>query len=100
MAQARGCDLHAGMLDYSISDSSPLPYHLSFMVGLAEEMLSSMVPESSSWFQFSPVTQFSAARISPSLASIGPVGTVTPEWEQAAPTAAARTQEEECWTIA
>jgi hypothetical protein len=66
------------------------------MVGLAEEMLSSMVPESRSWVQFPPATQFSAARIPPSLASAGPTGTAAPEREQAAPTTAARTQEEEC----
>jgi hypothetical protein len=37
MTRARGCDLHAGegMLDHSIRDPSPLPYHLSFMVELA-----------------------------------------------------------------
>jgi hypothetical protein len=29
------------MLDYSIRDPSPLPYHLGFMVGLTDEMLSS-----------------------------------------------------------
>jgi hypothetical protein len=45
-------------------------------------------------------TQFSAARIPPSLAFVGPAGTVVPEREQAASTVAARTQEGECWTIA
>jgi hypothetical protein len=48
----------------------------------------------------SPATQFSIARIPPSLASAGPTGTATSEWEQAVPAAAARTQEGECWTIA
>jgi hypothetical protein len=39
MAQARGNDSHAGggMLDYNIRAPSPFPYHLGFMVGLAEE---------------------------------------------------------------
>jgi hypothetical protein len=59
-----------------------------------------MVSEPRSWIQFPPVTQFSAAHISLSLASTGFTGTAAPEREQAAPTAAARTQERECWTIA
>jgi hypothetical protein len=63
------------------------------MVGLAEEVPSSMVPESRSWVQFPPATQFFAARIPPSLAFAGSVGTTVPEWEQAAPTTVARTQE-------
>jgi hypothetical protein len=87
-------------LDYSIRDSSPLSYHLGFIVGLAEGVPSSMVPEPRSWVQIPPVTQFSVALILPSLASVGPVGMVAPEWEQAAPTVAARTQEGECWTRA
>jgi hypothetical protein len=58
-----------------------------------------MISEPRSWVQFSLATQFSAARISPSLASVGHVGTTAPEQEQAAPIAAARTQEEEYWTI-
>jgi hypothetical protein len=70
------------------------------MVGLAEAGFSSMVPELRSWVQFPPATQFSVARIPPSLASVGPAGTAAPEREQAAPTAAARTQEGKCWTIA
>jgi hypothetical protein len=59
-----------------------------------------MVPEPRSWVQFPLATQFFVARISPSLASAGSVGTAAPEREQAAPTATARTQEGECWTIA
>jgi hypothetical protein len=55
-----------------------------------------MVPEPRSWVQFPLATQFFAARISPSLASAGSVGTAAPEREQAAPTATARTQEGEC----
>jgi hypothetical protein len=47
------------------------------------------------WVQFSLTTQFFVTRISSSLASVGPVGTAAPEREQAAPTAAARTQEGE-----
>jgi hypothetical protein len=70
------------------------------MVGLAEAGSSSMVPELRSWVQFPPATQFFAARIPPSLASSGPTGTAAPEREQAAPTAAAHTQEGEYWTIA
>jgi hypothetical protein len=70
------------------------------MVGLAEVGSSSMVSELKYWVQFPPATQFSAARIPPSLASAGPAGTAASEREQAAPTAAARTQEGECWTIA
>jgi hypothetical protein len=57
------------------------------MVGLAEEVPSSMVPKPRSWGQFPPVTQFSVARIPPSLASVGSAGTAAPEREQAAPTA-------------
>jgi hypothetical protein len=45
-------------------------------------------------------TQFSIARIPPSLVFTGPAGTAVPEQEQASPTAAARTQEGEHWTIA
>jgi hypothetical protein len=59
-----------------------------------------MVPKSRCWVQFPPVTQFFVARIPPSLASVGSVGTVVPEREQTAPTVAAHTQEGECWTIA
>jgi hypothetical protein len=59
-----------------------------------------MVPELRSWVQFSLTTQFSAACIPSSLASAGPTGTGASKREQAAPTAAARTQEGEYWTIA
>jgi hypothetical protein len=55
-----------------------------------------MVPEPRSCVQFPPATQFSAARIPPSLASIGPAGMAAPEREQTAPTATVRTQEREC----
>jgi hypothetical protein len=65
------------------------------MVGLAEGGPSSMVSELRSWVQFPPATQFSAARIPPSLASTGPADTAASEREQAAPTAAARTKEGE-----
>jgi hypothetical protein len=58
-----------------------------------------MVPEPRSCVQFLPATQFSAVCIPSSLASTGPAGTATPEPEQAALTAAARTQEGEYWTI-
>jgi hypothetical protein len=70
------------------------------MVGLTEEVPSSMVPKPRSWVQFRPATQFFAARIPPSLASAGSVGTAASEREQTTPTAAAHTQEGECWTIA
>jgi hypothetical protein len=69
------------------------------MIELAEEVPSSMVPELRSWVQFPPVTQFSVARIPPSLASAGPARTVASEQEQAAPIATDGTQEGECWTI-
>jgi hypothetical protein len=59
-----------------------------------------MVSEPRSWVQFPPTTQFSAARIPPSLASVGSTGTTVPEREQAAPIVVARTQEGRCWTIA
>jgi hypothetical protein len=59
-----------------------------------------MVSEPRSWVQFPPATQFFTARIPPSLESVGPADTTAPEQEQAAPMAAARTQERECWTIA
>jgi hypothetical protein len=78
---------------------SPLPYHMGFMVRLAEEVPSSMISEPRYWVQFPPTTQFSVVRIPPSLASAGPVGTAGPEPEQAAPTATAHTQEGECWII-
>jgi hypothetical protein len=55
-----------------------------------------MVPEPRSWVQSPPTKQFSAARIPPSLASVGLAGTVVPEWEQAAPITAACTQEGKC----
>jgi hypothetical protein len=78
----------------------PLSYHLGFIVGLAEAGSSNMVSKLRSWVQFPPGTQFFAARIPRSLASAGPVGTAASEQEQAAPTAATHTQEEEYWTIA
>jgi hypothetical protein len=43
---------------------------------------------------------FSVVRISPSLASAGLAVTIAPEWEQAAPTDMALTQEGEYCTIA
>jgi hypothetical protein len=61
---------------------------------------SSMVSEPRFWVQFPPAMHFSAACILLSLASTGPTGTTAPDWEQAAPTAATRTQEEECYIIA
>jgi hypothetical protein len=70
------------------------------MVGLTEGVPSSMVLEPRSWVQFPPAMQFSAARISHSLASAGSAGMAAPEREQAVTTTAARTQEGECWTIA
>jgi hypothetical protein len=70
------------------------------MVGLTEEVPSSMVPKPKSWVQFPPATQFSATRIPSSLASTGPAGTAAPKREQTTPTVAAHTQEGECWTIA
>jgi hypothetical protein len=87
------------MLDYSIrvplaSSISPVFYGWTDRGGS-----SSMVPESRSWVQFPPVTQFFAVRIPPSLASAGPAGMATPEREQAAATDATHTQEGECWTI-
>jgi hypothetical protein len=59
-----------------------------------------MVTEPRSWVQFPPATQFSVARIPPSLASVGPANMAAPEREQAAPITETRTQEGECWTIA
>jgi hypothetical protein len=59
-----------------------------------------MVSELRSWVQFPLATQFFATRIPPSLASAGSAGRAVPEREQAALTAAAHTQEGECWTIA
>jgi hypothetical protein len=59
-----------------------------------------MVAEPRSWVQFLPATQFFTACIPPSLMSAGSAGMAAPEWEQAAPTATARTQKGECWTIA
>jgi hypothetical protein len=73
---------------------------MGFIVGLVERGSSNMVLEPRSWVQFLLATQFSDARISPSLASAESAGTAAPEREQAAPTAAAHTQEGGCWTIA
>jgi hypothetical protein len=42
----------------ALEDPSPLPYHLGFMVGLAEEVPSNRVPEPRSWVQFPPATHF------------------------------------------
>jgi hypothetical protein len=70
------------------------------MVGLTEEVPSSMVPELRSWVQFPLATQFFIVHILPSLVSAGSVGMATPEWEQAAPIVTALMQERECWTIA
>jgi hypothetical protein len=55
MARIRGCDSHARgeMLDYSIRGPLSLPYHLSLMVGLAEE-----VPSSKNSLLFDHVAQF------------------------------------------
>jgi hypothetical protein len=79
-----------GVLDYSIKESL-IP---SMFYGWTDkEGSSSMVSKPRSWVQFLPATQFSAARIPPSLTAAGSVGTATPEREQAAPTAATRTQE-------
>jgi hypothetical protein len=59
-----------------------------------------MVSESRSYVQFPPTMQFFAPRIPPSLVFTGLAGMATPEREQTAPTAVARTKEEEYWTIA
>jgi hypothetical protein len=61
------------------------------MVGLAEEVSSSLVSEPRSWVQFPPATKSSAARILSSLAFAGPTGMATPEREQVVPTTAAQT---------
>jgi hypothetical protein len=55
-----------------------------------------MVSKLRSFVQFPLATQFFAARISPSLASVGPADMAAYEWEQAVPTAVARTQEGKC----
>jgi hypothetical protein len=51
------------LLDYSIRGSLALPYHLYFMIGLAEEVPSSMVSETRSWVHFSPATNFCLPRV-------------------------------------
>jgi hypothetical protein len=58
MARVRGRDSHTGgrMLYYSIR--CPLHITLGFMVGLADEVPSTMVLEPRSWVQFSPATYF------------------------------------------
>jgi hypothetical protein len=61
------------------------------MVGPADDVSFSMVPELMSWAQFPPATQFFTARIPPSLASVGLVATVASDREQAAPTTTAHT---------
>jgi hypothetical protein len=66
------------------------------MVELTEEVPSSMVPKPRFWLQFPPATKFFTVCIPLSLASTGPAGTAAPEWDQAAPIAAARKQEGKC----
>jgi hypothetical protein len=44
-----------------------------------------MVSELRSWVQFPPAKKFFVARIPPSLASVGPTDTATPEREQTVP---------------
>jgi hypothetical protein len=60
MGRTRDRDSHTRgrMLDYSIRAPSPLPYHMGYMVGLAEGGSSSMVLELRSWVQFSPAMHF------------------------------------------
>jgi hypothetical protein len=70
------------------------------MVGLIEEVSSSMVLESRSCVQFPSATQFFTAHIPSSLTSAEPAGITAPEQEQSAPTTTARTHEGECLTIA
>jgi hypothetical protein len=82
-----------GVLDYSIKESLIPSISPGFYGWTDKEGSSSMVSKPRSWVQFLPATQFSAARIPPSLTAAGSVGTATPEREQAAPTAATRTQE-------
>jgi hypothetical protein len=88
------------VLDYSIRDFLAPSISPVFYGWTGREGSSSMVSEPRSWVQFPLATQFFAARISPSLASAGSIGTAAPEREQAAPTVMAHTQEGECWTIA
>jgi hypothetical protein len=54
---------HFFLLDYSIRGPPPILYHLSFMVGLTEEVSSSMVSKSRSWVQFPLTTHFLPPRI-------------------------------------
>jgi hypothetical protein len=88
------------MLEYSIRGLLVHSISLGFYGCTGRGRSSSMVSELRSWVQFPLATQFSAARILPSLASARPVDTAAPEREQAAPTAMVRTHEGECWTIA
>jgi hypothetical protein len=62
------------------------------MVGLGEEIPSSMIPEQKSWLQYSSATHF-FTHILPSLASVGPAGMIALVREQPAPTVVTRTQE-------
>jgi hypothetical protein len=58
------------LLDYNIIALSPLLYHLIFIVGLKEDVSSSMVSELRSCVQLPLAMQFFATCISPSLASV------------------------------
>jgi hypothetical protein len=88
------------MLDYSIRGLLVPSISPGFYGWTIRGGFSSMAQEQRSWVQFPPATQFFAARISLSLAPARPPGTVAPKREQEAPTAMARTQEGEYWTIA
>jgi hypothetical protein len=51
------------MLEHNKKPPSPLLYYLGFMVGLTEDVLSSMVSEPRSWIQFPPATHFLSLRV-------------------------------------
>jgi hypothetical protein len=88
------------MLDYSIRGLITPSISHEFYGWTDRGGSSSMVLEPRFWVQFPPVTQYSAAYISPSLAYTGPAGTTAPEREHVAPTTAAHTQEGKRWIIA
>jgi hypothetical protein len=83
------------MLDYSIRCPITPSISPGFYGWTDREGSSSMIPELRSWVQFPLATQFPAARIPPSLASVGPAGMAAPKWEQTAPITVTRMQEGE-----
>jgi hypothetical protein len=83
------------MLDYSIRGPITPSISPEFYGWTDRGGSSSMIPELRSWVEFPLATQFPAACIPPSLASVGPTDMTAAEREQAAPITVTRMQEGE-----